>query len=65
MNKLYLEQVQKFQAEPPAQEGRTVTTYKVTKVIGSTKPKVGEVLSEQHVADLCDQTGTWLVTITS
>jgi len=39
--------------------------YEVTKVIGSTTPLIGEKLSKDAVADMCNDTGAWLVTITA
>lgn len=40
----------------------TAVKYEVKKVVGSTKPYVGETLNTQYVRDLCDQTGMWIVT---
>lgn len=43
-------------------EDRDVVCYEVITVVGSVSPYVGEYLSSNHVKDLCDQTGTWVVT---
>ena len=56
MNKLTLKRLENFDGE------KNVVTYEVTRVVGSVKPYVGEILSLDYVADLCDQTGTWTVT---
>lgn len=39
-----------------------VICYEVLTVVGSVSPYVGEYLSSWRVKDLCDQTGTWVVT---
>ena len=56
MNKLTLELYTQFDGN------KDVVTYKVTRVVGSVRPYVGEILSLDYVKDLCDQTGTWTVT---
>lgn len=61
MQRLYLKQDRTWQANT---DGKYVTVYKVIKVIGAVRPYVGEELSKDHVADLCEQTGVWVVTIT-
>ncbi len=61
MKKIYLKQIVGYGGEP----GTTKTVYEVMKVIGSTLPLIGDVLSKDAVADMCEQTGVWLVTITA
>ena len=56
MNKLTLKRLEEFG------DVKTVVTYEVTRVVGSVKPYVGEILSLDYVKDLCDQTGTWTIT---
>lgn len=56
MNKLTLKRLEHFDGD------KTVVTYEVTRVVGSVKPYVGEILSYAYVQDLCLQTGTWTVT---
>lgn len=64
MNQMFLQQEVKYEHTQRKPEGETVYKYHVTKVIGATRPKVGDLLSEDQVADYCEQTGVWKVTIT-
>ncbi len=41
---------------------KPMAVYKVRGVVGSVRPYVGQYLSQDYVRDLCDQTGTWIVT---
>lgn len=46
----------------PEEITKDVVCYEVLHVVGSIKPYVGEFLSKEFVADLCEQTGIWTVT---
>ena len=61
MHKLFTRLNAPVSYEKPT-EDRDVICYEVLTVVGSTSPYVGEYLSSNHVKDLCDQTGTWVVT---
>lgn len=63
MKQMFLQQEARYEHTQRKPEGETVYKYNVTKVIGDTKPKVGDILTEQQVSDYCEMTGVWKVTI--
>ncbi len=38
--------------------------YRITKLVNDVSFKIGEALSHQYIADLCDRPADWTVTIT-
>ncbi len=56
MNKINLVRKVNFDGE------KDVVTYEVIRVVGAVSPYVGEILSLDHVRDLCAASGTWTVT---
>ena len=56
MNKLTLIRKVQFDGE------RDQVSYYVKRVVGTVRPYVGQILSPEYVADLCEQTGTWQIT---
>jgi len=57
MDTIYLEQMKRMDGVD------TITEYKVTKMVGSVRYSIGQVLPRSLVLDLCDQTGVWKVVI--